>query len=47
MYNKKKCKDCRLHSEIVINGMAVCYRWNHDVWLESIACNDIDDVEPF
>lgn len=47
MCKQKKCKDCQTRSKIVIDGMAVCYRWNHDVWLDSVACEFIDDIEAF
>lgn len=44
---QKKCRQCTNRSKIEIDGMATCFRVGHDVWLESVGCEFIDDVEVF
>lgn len=36
------CRDCVHCSDIVIDGMARCALHNHDVWIDSITCDDVD-----
>lgn len=43
----KKCRDCQNRSKVEIDGFATCLKTHSDVWLESVACDEIDDVEPF
>lgn len=43
----KKCRSCVNRSKIEIDGFATCHVCKHDVWLESVACNEYDDTEPF
>lgn len=43
----KKCRQCLNRSQIEFDGMAVCYKTGHNVWLESVACKDIDDIPVF
>jgi hypothetical protein len=43
----KKCRTCVNRSKVEIDGFATCKVWKHDVWLESLACCEYDDTEPF
>lgn len=43
----KRCRDCMNRSKVEIDGFATCFKRHADVWLDSVACDEIDDVEPF
>lgn len=43
----RKCRQCTNRDKEEFQGMAWCRTWKHDVWLESVACCQFDNTEPF
>lgn len=47
MEQTKKCRQCLNRSKVEIDGFATCFKTHSDVWLESVACDEIDETEVF